>query len=62
MSVILATSGIGEIILIDNDQIENTNLTRQVLFSEDDVGKNKTEVIKRELLKETLKFRCLKSL
>nr|CAA40809.1 mccB [Escherichia coli] len=51
VSVILATSGIGEIILIDNDQIENTNLTRQVLFSEDDVGKNKTEVIKRELLK-----------
>ncbi|MBJ9324953.1 ThiF family adenylyltransferase [Citrobacter freundii] len=50
-SVILATAGVGNIILIDNDQIEKNNLTRQVLFVEDDIGCNKTEVIKRELIK-----------
>lgn len=48
-SVVLATAGIGEIILVDNDYIEKTNLTRQVLFTEEDVGFPKTQVIKREL-------------
>ncbi|EAR6897378.1 ThiF family adenylyltransferase [Salmonella enterica subsp. diarizonae] len=50
-SVVLATAGVGEIILVDNDVIEKTNLTRQVLFTEDDVGSKKTSVIKRELLR-----------
>ncbi len=49
VAVVLATAGIGEIILLDNDIIEKTNLTRQVLFTEDDIGLKKTAVVKREL-------------
>lgn len=37
----LATSGVGKIILIDDDTVEITNLTRQILFTEEDVGEPK---------------------
>ncbi len=40
----LSLLGIGRILVIDMDSIENTNLTRSVLFSADDVGRNKAEV------------------
>ena len=40
----LTLLGIGRILIIDMDSIENTNLTRSVLFSAEDVGKNKAEV------------------
>jgi len=51
VSAIMATSGIGEIILVDNDEVEMTNLTRQILFTEDDIGCPKTSVLMRELKK-----------
>ncbi|UJR53270.1 HesA/MoeB/ThiF family protein [Dickeya zeae] len=51
LSYLLATSGIGKITLVDNDKVELSNLTRQVLFTEKDIGNSKTEVLKRELLK-----------
>jgi len=51
MAYYLATSGIGTITLIDNDDIELSNLTRQVLFKESDIGERKTKILKRELLK-----------
>lgn len=51
LSYLLATSGIGRITLVDNDKIELSNLTRQVLFTEEDIGDSKTAVLKRELLK-----------
>ena len=37
----LVLSGIGKIILVDYDTIEVSNLNRQLLFREEDVGKNK---------------------
>ena len=40
----LALLGIGRILIYDMDQIENTNLTRSVLFRARDVGQNKAEV------------------
>ncbi|EJF81391.1 Sulfur carrier protein ThiS adenylyltransferase [Candidatus Bartonella washoeensis] len=49
VSAILASSGVGKLILVDNDVIEITNLTRQILFTEQDVGLPKTTVLRREL-------------
>ncbi|WP_188798280.1 ThiF family adenylyltransferase [Dyella nitratireducens] len=40
----LALLGVGAITIVDFDKIELHNLTRSVLFSEDDVGKYKAEV------------------
>ncbi|WP_455475448.1 HesA/MoeB/ThiF family protein [Bartonella sp. B17] len=49
ISAILATSGVGKLILVDNDVIEMTNLTRQILFTEQDIGLPKTTILRREL-------------
>jgi sulfur carrier protein ThiS adenylyltransferase len=39
----LAAAGVGKLILIDDDQVEITNLARQVLFSEDDCQSSKVQ-------------------
>jgi bacteriocin biosynthesis cyclodehydratase domain-containing protein len=49
MSVTLATAGVGQVTLVDADHIEKSNLTRQYLFTESDVGAAKCEVLAREL-------------
>ncbi|EJF75421.1 ThiF family adenylyltransferase [Bartonella alsatica] len=49
VSVILASSGVGKLILVDNDVIEITNLSRQILFTEQDIELPKTTVLQREL-------------
>ena len=51
LAYFLATSGIGKLTLIDHDVIELSNLTRQILFTEADIGQKKVEILKRELLK-----------
>ena len=45
----LSTSGIGEITLIDNDRVEETNLQRQILYTEADIGDFKTDVAYKRL-------------
>lgn len=40
----LTLSGIGKLILVDFDTIERSNLNRQLLFREEDIGRNKAEV------------------
>ncbi len=40
---ILARTGIGRIIVVDDDILEETNLNRQVLSSKDTLGQSKTE-------------------
>lgn len=45
----LATAGVGELTLVDADHVELSNLTRQFLFTEADIGLPKAEVLAREL-------------
>ena len=45
----LAASGFGKIGLVDFDRVSLSNLSRQVLYSEQDIGKLKAEVAKEKL-------------
>lgn len=48
---LLARAGVGKLLLIDRDIIEESNLQRQVLFAEDDVERSKAIVAKEKLQK-----------
>ena len=45
----LASAGVGKIGLVDHDDVEISNLQRQFLFSEEDLGRRKVEVAKDAL-------------
>ncbi|SIH38993.1 molybdenum cofactor biosynthesis protein MoeB1 [Mycobacteroides abscessus subsp. abscessus] len=49
VSAALAGSGVGTLVLADYDTIETSNLSRQIMFRESDVGQNKVTVLAREL-------------
>ncbi|MHA1303044.1 MAG: ThiF family adenylyltransferase [Candidatus Heimdallarchaeaceae archaeon] len=49
VGTILASSGIKNLVLIDFDTIELSNLNRQLLFRDEDVGKSKAEVASKRL-------------
>ena len=46
----LARSGVENFVLIDFDTIAPSNLNRQILFTYDDIGKNKVEIAKKRIL------------
>ena len=46
----LAAAGVGRIGIVDFDTIEKSNLHRQILYSEKDIGRSKAEVAKEKLL------------
>ncbi|MBI1221034.1 MAG: molybdenum cofactor biosynthesis protein [Bacteroidetes bacterium] len=48
----LAAAGVGRIGLLDGDQVEASNLHRQVLFLEDDLGRNKAEAAQEHLSRQ----------
>ena len=45
----LANSGVGTIGIIDHDKVDLSNLNRQILFSQKDVGKYKVDQAKRKI-------------
>ncbi|MFC2061217.1 ThiF family adenylyltransferase [Elusimicrobiota bacterium] len=47
----LAASGIGELIIIDNDTVNLKDLQRQILYDEESVGMNKTDAAAKKLKK-----------
>ncbi len=49
LSYNLACVGFGELLLVDHDKIELSNLTRQILYSESDIGKEKVICAKDRL-------------
>jgi len=49
ISIYLTTAGVGKIRLIDHDRVEISNLNRQVLYGDKDIGKRKAEIAKERL-------------
>jgi bacteriocin biosynthesis cyclodehydratase domain-containing protein len=45
----LACCGVGEMVLVDGDRVEASNLNRQTLYSEADIGRPKTEAAAERL-------------
>jgi len=41
VAMYLATAGIGKLTLVDDDQVEQSNLQRQIIHTESSIGKNK---------------------
>jgi len=50
VSLYLAAAGVGTLYLADGDNIELSNLPRQVLFNEDDISQNKADIAAEKLM------------
>ncbi len=48
----LATSGVGSLVLADGDQLENSNLPRQVLYDESQLGQDKVAAAVEQITKK----------
>ena len=49
VSIYLAIAGVGRIILVDKDAVERTNLNRQILHHDRDIGRKKTASAEEKL-------------
>ena len=52
ISAYLITNGVTRITLVDFDKVEISNLNRQILLTEEDIGKNKVDVVRETLFKK----------
>ena len=52
VSTYLVTNGVEHLTILDFDKVELSNLNRQILLTEEDVGKYKVEVVKEALNKK----------
>lgn len=50
VALYLAAAGVGKLIIADGDHVDITNLQRQVLFGQQDVGQNKADIAAEKLL------------
>ena len=48
---LLSRSGIGKIGMMDHDKVSLSNLHRQIMFTADDVGKYKVNILKKKISK-----------
>lgn len=49
VALYLAAAGVGELVMIDDDQVDFSNLQRQILYSNESVGENKADEAKRKV-------------
>ena len=49
VSLYLVAMGIGTLVLVDDGEVELSNLNRQILYSTHDIGKRKVDIAKRKL-------------
>ena len=61
VSANLAQSGIGNIVLMDADVVDVTNLHRQFGYNEDDIGKKKIDVLENRLRQYNPELNVIKS-
>lgn len=61
VSMYLAAAGVGRLILVDFDQVDLTNLQRQIVHSTDDIGVPKVESARRRLqaLNPEVEIHCI---
>jgi molybdopterin-synthase adenylyltransferase len=55
----LTAAGVGELVLNDFDQVDETNLQRQILYGEADIGRAKTEAAAETLARMDRRVRCV---
>ncbi|MFQ5951187.1 MAG: ubiquitin-like small modifier protein 1 [Candidatus Geothermarchaeales archaeon] len=49
VTIYLAAAGVGRIGIVDHDEVEHSNLQRQILYSSSDVGRSKTDAAEERL-------------
>ena len=61
LALYLASSGIGELVLVDDDHVDESNLQRQIAHTEASIGANKAESAAARIraLNKTTKLTCI---